>query len=249
MNTVTLPHPAERTADWFATWFDSAYYRALYASRDDAEAAAFVDALVSRLQPPPGSTALDLGCGTGRHARRLAAHGFDVTGLDLSVESLRIARRSGPASLQFVHGDMRQPFGYEQFETVYNLFTSFGYFEDPADNLTVLGNIRQALMPGGCLVLDYLNVRYAEAHLTQAEVVDRGAVTYQITRALQDGFIVKRIHGDVGGRRHAVVDQIERVARLTRVDLEWMVWLTGLRVEAVFGDYTLAPFEESDPRA
>src|SRR5215510_15203422 len=93
-------HP-EKQSQWFESWFDSPYYHKLYAHRDRAEAAAFVDALVRELRPDPGSTMLDLGCGTGRHARRLAARGFTVTGLDLSERSLRHARRFARPRLRF----------------------------------------------------------------------------------------------------------------------------------------------------
>jgi SAM-dependent methyltransferase len=57
---------------WFASWFDSPHYRTLYARRDEAEAAAFVDALIDRFHFVPGAAVLDPGCGTGRHVERVA---------------------------------------------------------------------------------------------------------------------------------------------------------------------------------
>src|SRR5262245_4528807 len=123
---------------WFACWVDSPDYHALYASRpypalygyrDNAEAVAFVDALVERLRPAPGARVLDLGCGSGRHARHLNAKGLDVTGLDLAASSIRTARRSENEHLRFRRHDMRVPFGRAAFDCVFNFFTSFGYFE------------------------------------------------------------------------------------------------------------------------
>jgi SAM-dependent methyltransferase len=140
--------------EWFASWFDSAHYHRLYAHRSDEEAARFVDTLVERVQLPAGAAVLDLGCGTGRHSKRLACSGFDVTGVDLSAESLRRARTNERANLRFVRQDMRLPFGRGRYDCVVNLFTSFGYFEDPADNLTVIRNVAESLKPGGTFVLD-----------------------------------------------------------------------------------------------
>ena len=73
------------STQWFASWFDSVHYHRLYAHRNHAEAAGFVDALVGRLRPPSGASMLDLGCGAGRHATPPAARGFAVTGPSLAA--------------------------------------------------------------------------------------------------------------------------------------------------------------------
>src|SRR5262245_27604213 len=99
-----------RTADWFSSWFDSAHYHQLYARRDDEEAAGLIDRLIERDVLMPGSSVLDLGCGAGRHSKYLACRGFDVTGIDLSAESLKRARAGEAANLRFLRQDMRLPF-------------------------------------------------------------------------------------------------------------------------------------------
>ena len=154
MQTATTTTTAQREPEWFASWFDSAHYQTLYAHRSQAEAARFIDALIARKTLTAGAAVLDLGCGAGRHARYLAAQGFDVTGLDLSEESLRLARGGESATLRFVRQDMRQRFGDGQFDHVVNLFTSFGYFDDLGDHLTVIDNIASSLRPAGSVVID-----------------------------------------------------------------------------------------------
>lgn len=97
-------------SDWFESWFESAHYHQLYAHRDDEEARRLIDCLIERDLLTPGSNVLDLECGTGRHARHLACRGFDVTGIDLSAESLKRARAAGEDShLRFLRQDMRLP--------------------------------------------------------------------------------------------------------------------------------------------
>ena len=69
----------------------AAAYDLLYADKDyDAEC----DLLERELQPSaaPVRTILDLGCGTGAHAVRLAQRGYEVVGVDLSEGMLAAAR-------------------------------------------------------------------------------------------------------------------------------------------------------------
>ena len=182
MNAAAAKRRTNGAVDWFASWFDSAHYHQLYAHRNDEEAARLIDSLIERDVLIPGSHVLDLGCGTGRHSRYMACRGFDVTGLDLSAESLKLAKASESANLRFLRQDMRLPFRAGPFDHIVNLFTSFGYFDDPSDHMAVVHNIASALRPGGSLVLDYLNVRQAESRLTPVEVVERQGVVYRLTR-------------------------------------------------------------------
>ena len=133
MEQISINPAAER--NWFKTWFDTDYYHKLYSHRNDKEACAFIDALITKLQPNAGSSMLDLGCGAGRHSKYLAQKGFNVTGLDLSASSIQQAKRSENDFLKFTQYDMRIPFGKNKFDVVFNFFTSFGYFENEKENL------------------------------------------------------------------------------------------------------------------
>ncbi len=247
MNATHITSQSRRTPEWFASWFDSEHYHTLYAHRSGAEAARFIDALAERGTPAAGATILDLGCGAGRHSSYLAAKGFDVTGLDLSAESLRMARRNERANLRFVRQDMRAPFGTDRFDCVLNLFTSFGYFDAVEDNLTVVQNIAAALRPGGTVVIDYLNVRQAERRLMAAEEAERGGVAYRITRWTDAGHIFKRIVVD--DRLGEPVEFVERVAKLGLDDFRFMFSLCGITLDAAYGDYALAAFDpDASPR-
>ena len=98
---------------------------------------------------------LDVPCGQGRHAHLLAESGFDVDGLDYSNELLAVARRRGKGqNLRYTRGDMREmPNGWtRRFDAVLNLFTSFGFFSHPADDVCVIREFARVLKPGGLLV-------------------------------------------------------------------------------------------------
>src|SRR5262245_4791246 len=201
---------ADAPRQWFASWFDSPHYHALYGYRDNAEAVAFVDALVERLRPAPGARVLDLGCGSGRHARHLNAKGLDVTGLDLAASSIQTARRSENEHLRFRRHDMRVPFGRAAFDCVFNFFTSFGYFEGD-EHLKIVTNIADSLRPGGRLVLDYLNAGYAARRLTPEETRQVDGTVVHIARWMADGRFYKQILIDEGGGR-PILEFVEQVA-------------------------------------
>ena len=111
--------------------------------------------LLELLEAPSGARVLDCPCGQGRHAHLLAEAGFDVDGLDYSEPLLAIAKKRGTAKrLRYSQGDMRKlPARWTgKFDAVVNLFTSFGFFDSPQDDLTVLEEFARVLKPGGQLV-------------------------------------------------------------------------------------------------
>jgi SAM-dependent methyltransferase len=107
------------------------------------------------LELPSGARILDVPCGQGRHAHLLAEAGFDVDGLDYSADLLAKARERGTGpTLRYTRGDMRKlPARWTgRFDAVLNLFTSFGFFVDPADDRRVIEEFARVLRPGGLLV-------------------------------------------------------------------------------------------------
>jgi ubiquinone/menaquinone biosynthesis C-methylase UbiE len=103
---------------------------------------------------------LDLACGHGDLANRLAARGCDVTGLDSSAVFLDRARADAAASgvsVNYVAGDMRHLPWADRFDRVACWSTAFGYFDD-ATNRAVLDGIARVLRPGGRLAMDLDNL-------------------------------------------------------------------------------------------
>ena len=144
-----------RASEWWAEFFDARYlqeYEPLFDFERDRHE---VRRVVELLGLPASSRILDVPCGQGRHAHLLAEAGFDVRGLDYSAKLLEHARARGTGTrLRYVRGDMRRlPRRWTGgFDAVVNLFTSFGFFADPADDRTVLREFARVLRPEGTLI-------------------------------------------------------------------------------------------------
>lgn len=141
----------------------------------DARSDEEVAALVKLLELQPGMKVLDLACGFGRHANRLAALGHEVTGVDYLEGFLSIARAQAAqmgVHVRYRQADMRRVDFAGEFDRVILMFTSFGYFDD-TDNLLVLENIARALKPGGWLGFDLPNRDATLKTLPPAAVVEK----------------------------------------------------------------------------
>ena len=117
------------------------FYHILYKDRDHTEAERFMYNLTEYLNIPEQGKILDLACGKGRHATYLNQIGYNVIGADLSENSINHAKQFENDTLHFKVHDMCKPFG-ETFDAVFNLFTSFGYFENETDNLATINAIK-----------------------------------------------------------------------------------------------------------
>ena len=229
-------------SNWFASWFDTPYYHILYKERNYREAQIFMDNLTHYLNLPEKAKVLDLACGKGRHAIYLNQLGFDVTGVDLSENSIASAKKNEKEDLHFKVHDMREPFE-EKFDAIFNLFTSFGYFENDNDNLVTLKSIKQSLTEYGFAVIDFMNVQNVIENLVPNEIKTVDEIDFHITRIYKDGHIFKEIaFEDKGEKFHF----IERVRAFTLEDFQTMMEEAGIFLLDIFGDYKLKKFHKKD---
>jgi SAM-dependent methyltransferase len=138
-------------------WFDDDVFWAMFKPSLFGEerwqlAARDAEPLAKLLQLEPGALVLDLCCGPGRFSIELARRGSKVTGVDRTALYLAEARRRArqeKLDVEFVRSDMRQFVRPRAFDACINMFTSFGYFEDQADDFKVCRHVLRSLRPGG----------------------------------------------------------------------------------------------------
>lgn len=237
----------ERTS-WFKNWFNSPYYHQLYFKRDEEEAAAFINKLLQHLHPPADAYMLDIACGKGRHSRLLASKGFNVTGIDLSPDSIKAAKAYETETLQFFVHDMRLPFWMNFFDFAFNFFTSFGYFSTRREHDNAIRTVSQSLKEDGLLVIDYLNVHYAEDHLVHKSEVEIDGVNYFLTKWFDETHFYKKIVVE-DDRLDKPIEHMEKVAKFSLGDFTDMLSFQKLQITEVFGDYNFSDYHlHNSPR-
>ncbi len=225
---------------WFSEWFNTQYYHILYKNRNNDEAKAFIQNLVSFLKIPKTNKILDLACGKGRHSIFLNSLGYNVIGSDLSKNSIDYANQFSNENLNFTVQDMRKPFNLK-VDAVFNMFTSFGYFDDDNDDVKVLTNIENAITKNGVAVIDYMNVNKVITNLVKNEIVYRDHLEFKIKRHLTNGFITKDIHLiDNNEEFHFQ----ERVKAINLDKFKSYCEQANLKIKHIFGDYNLSDFNK-----
>ncbi|MFN4082515.1 MAG: class I SAM-dependent methyltransferase [Bacteroidia bacterium] len=229
--------------EWFEEWFDSPYYPILYKHRNEDEAERFLSNLVNYLNISKEFKIIDLACGRGRHSVFLNKMGFNVTGVDLSVQSICEASVYQNKNLHFKVADLRYLHFNEEFHLALNLFTSFGYFDCIDTNVKVLTNIHKLLLSKGLLVLDFFNLNMVLKCLVPHEEKTIDDVKFTINRHVQLGNIVKKIFVEHKGFKHTYY---EKVQALSCNDFKDCLEKTGFKINNIFGSYSLQDFDEQN---
>jgi SAM-dependent methyltransferase len=146
-----------RKKEWFD---DDSYWRDLYPFMFTEQRFAGTPEQIDKaleLTKPKGKGALDLCCGPGRCSVALAQRGFAVTGVDRTkylLDKARARARAAKVKIKWVQQDMRDFVRPDSFDLVLSMFTSFGYFDNKKDDITVLENMFASLRSGGACLID-----------------------------------------------------------------------------------------------
>ena len=225
--------------EWFQNWFDTSYYHLLYDNRNEEEAEFFMKNLIRFIEIKKGDKILDLPCGKGRHAMFLNKQGYDVVGADLSENSIDFAKVFENNTLKFTIHDMRNPLT-GKYDAIFNLFTSFGYFNNNQANIMVLNNFKNALKKNGFVIIDFLNIKKVIQNLIPEEKFLKNGIDFHITRSIQNGFLLKDISFKTN---HKEYHFMEKVQCLSLQDITGFADKVNLKVHHIFGDYNLSPFD------
>jgi SAM-dependent methyltransferase len=258
------PSPADQNADeFYAQTYDESV-------PDWPGEIDFYRALAAPLRSS-GGTLLELACGTGRVAIRLAGDGVRVVGLDLSPAMVRVAAQKSTdlANARWVQGDMRSFAVPERFDLAIIPGHSFQHLNTPDDQVACLESIRRHLNPGGTLVvhLDHMNVENVRwlAELTGAErgVFEaaeevrhprtgnrlRASRAWWFAPATQSATL-QTIWEELDADGH-VLSRVEkgpvRLHCVFRFEMEHLLARTGFEIEAVYGDFFKHELQDDSP--
>jgi SAM-dependent methyltransferase len=197
-----------------------------------------------------GAKVLDLCCGIGRHSLELARRGYNVTGVDLTEEYLVKASRDAKAeglNIQFVRSDMRRFCLLDGFDAAINMFTAFGYFENPADDRRVLSNMYCSLRKGGVLIIDIIGKEILARIFSPRDwQQENGRILLEERKVRQDwSWIDNRWILLENGRRK----EFEFGHRLySAAELTGLLKDCGFRSVSIYGDFTGADYDHNAKR-
>ncbi len=236
---------------WFEEWFNHPLYLEVYSHRNRDEAARCIQTILnlSGLDQKEAASlsVLDIACGAGRHALELARLGCAVTGNDLSPFLLEEARKEAlknQLQLTLTCCDMRHIPANAHFDLVVQLFTSFGYFDEKADDHLVLNKAYGALKRGGWYVLDLLNPIPLARNLVPHSLKTAGNLTVLEERAFEEDRITKNI--TITPPAGEALTFTESVRLYGKEEILSMLQEAGFCVADIAGNYQGEPFMEND---
>ncbi|MFO7974466.1 MAG: class I SAM-dependent methyltransferase [Candidatus Hydrogenedentota bacterium] len=233
--------------EWYTHAFGSLYpilyaHRSVEAAKPEALFAAQV------LELTKDQRVLDLCCGNARHIKYLREYARYVVGLDYSPELLRDARDTVEKQCPLVRADMREVPFTEAFDAITNFFTSFGYFVDPLDNFRVISGLAEALKPGGRFFIDHINRENALKALVPESFREHEGYDFHDRRWFDAA--TNRLSKRTTLRcNQKIVGEVEESVQLySRAEFEMLLSEGGLRIDALYGDYTGAALDAEAPR-
>jgi len=128
----------------------------------------------------------------------------------------------------------------QQFDAVFNLFTSFGYFDKDEDNLSTIKAIKSDLNEFGFGVIDFMNSENVIDTLVPEETKIVDDIEFKLKRYVDNGYILKNIefvHENIEYKYQ------ERVRAFTLDDFKKLFEQAGVYLLDIFGDYKLHKFD------
>lgn len=209
-----------------------------------------VEKALALLKLEGGAAVLDLCCGPGRHSLELARRGFRVTGVDRTARFLEEARRRAEGeglAIEFVQGDMRTFHRPEAFDAVINLFTSFGYFDDPEEDRQVLENVYASLKPNGKLLLDVMGKEVLARIFRERDWFEQDGALFLEERKLLEGW--SRIETRWIIVRDGKREEFTLKLRLySGAELRALLRKVGFRRVELFGNLDGKPYDQNARR-
>ena len=189
---------------------------------------------------------LDLCCGLGRISAELSRMGYAVTGVDITDSFLKTAIDDAEyekLDIEYIKCDARDFIRKQFFDTVLNLYISFGYFSDQKDDLKVLRNVYDSLKPGGCFIIETMGKEIAVRDFVEAEWFEHGGnLILTEYEALDSWTFLKN-------RWILIKDKIKQekifVQRLYAAsELRSVLHEAGFEKIEIFGDWDESPYDQ-----
>lgn len=237
--------------EWHTALFDdlNKYWAEIADARSTEKEVEFIENVAAKTR----GLILDLCCGTGRHSILLHKRGWDIVGLDISPNLLKIAKeRMAEKHTRFplARAEMRHlPFQTETFGLVINMFTSFGYLPSEKEDVQSLREVARTLKRDGLFLLDVVNREHLRSIFKEKDwgefpsfyMLEKRTLDAEGSRLSSQWILVDRKRG-----KTRIFDHNLRLYTLPQ--LQTMLEKADLTVEGVCGDYEGQDFHQDSPR-
>lgn len=180
---------------------------------------------------------LDLGCGTGTLTEMLAEDGYDMIGIDSSMDMLNIAmkkRDSSGSQTLYLLQDMRELELYSTVGTVISVCDSLNYLLEEEDVKKTFSLVWNYLYPGGIFIFDFNTVYKYETIIGDTTIAENredcsfiwenyydsesGINEYDLTLFVKQGDLYEKIE-ETHFQRGYTLEQMERWLRMAGFDV------------------------------
>ena len=194
---------------------------------------------------------LDMSCGVGRHSHELARRGYKVTGVDLTDSYLDTARRKAEAEnleIELLHGDIRDFCRTESFDVVLSMYTSFGYFEDSAEDKKSAHNLCESIKPDGQLLIEMMGKEVLARIFCERDwfEMENGTIILEERKVTRDWSWMENRCIMIRGserREHHFSHRLYSAAELTTLLLE-----CGFKTAQAYGGLDGSPYDHQAKR-
>ncbi|MCY1517287.1 dTDP-3-amino-3,4,6-trideoxy-alpha-D-glucopyranose [compost metagenome] len=215
----------------YSKYYDKLYYDKNYDAETD-----YLIQLITRYNEN-AKQLIDLGCGTGKHAKLLAGKGYEITGLDQSEEMIHIARIN--SSLHFILGDITDFKLDMKFDVALSVFHVFSYLTENEDLLNAFINIHKHLKEKGIFILDVWHTPAVHSQIPEARTKIVETKELQIIRharptIFSDSNLVnvqyelKIVNKQTGEQEQIIEDHVIR--HFSKPEIELLAKCTGFKV-------------------
>ena len=204
---------------------------------------------------PDGPRVLDLCCGMGRITTELARRGFAATGVDITASFLETAREDAAyerLDIEYIQADARSFRRPDFFDTAVNLYISFGYFENPDDDLLVARNVCESIKPGGSFIIETLSKEIAVRDFTRGEWFERAGFTvlteYEAVdswAALKNRWILVRNAQAAAGEAPFRIEKTFTQRLYAATELRALLIKAGFSSVELYGGWDERPYDQN----
>ncbi len=236
----------KKNNEWFSDeWFWKTYGPIMFDEQRMKKSVYEAEQIMKICGLTGGQHVFDCCCGMGRHSLELAERGCRVTGVDLSRGYLDLAeseakRRDLPAD--FICRDIREIEYDGEFDAVINMFTSFGYFEDPDEDLLLLKKLHRSLKPGGKLFMEMAGKEILARDFEERTWFEREGIKILLEYSVDLNWteLCNRwlFYKDDKMTEYSFSHRI-----FSASEMAMMLWQAGFETIEIYGNFDLAPYD------